>query len=185
MAIRDIITVPNPILKKVSEPVDEVNDEIREILDDMLDTMYAAPGIGLAAIQIGVPLRMLVIDISSVGNQDNKKKEPQFFINPEIIDPSDNISSFEEGCLSVPGIWEEIERPDKCVVKFLNRDGTKETKKCEGLLATVIQHEMDHLEGIVFVDHLSRVKRDLSIKKSVKFQKNPIKENRLSRYNEQ
>lgn len=185
MAIREIIKVPNPILKKVSEPVAEVNDEIRGILDDMLETMYAAPGIGLAAIQIGVPLRMLVIDISSVSKQDHKKKDPQFFINPEIINPSNNLSSFEEGCLSVPGIWEEIERPDKCVVKFLNRDGIEETKHCEGLLATVIQHEMDHLEGIVFVDHLSRLKRDLSIKKSVKFQKSPTKENRLSRYNDQ
>ena len=151
----------------------------------MLETMYAAPGIGLAAIQIGVPLRMLVIDISSVSKQDHKKKDPQFFINPEIINPSNNLSSFEEGCLSVPGIWEEIERPDKCVVKFLNRDGIEETKHCEGLLATVIQHEMDHLEGIVFVDHLSRLKRDLSIKKSVKFQKSPTQENRLSRYNDQ
>ena len=128
---------------------------------------------------------MLVIDISSVGDQDNNEKDPQFFINPEIIDPSDDLSSFEEGCLSVPGIWEEIERPDQCIVKFVNRDGQKKEKKCKGLLATVIQHEMDHLEGIVFVDHLSRLKRDLSIKKSIKFQKNPTKENRLSRYNEQ
>ena len=185
MAIREIIKVPNPILKKVSKPVDVVDDEIRKVLDDMLDTMYDAPGIGLAAIQIGIPLRMLVIDISSVGDQDNNEKDPQFFINPEIIDPSDDLSSFEEGCLSVPGIWEEIERPDQCIVKFVNRDGQKEEKKCKGLLATVIQHEMDHLEGIVFVDHLSRLKRDLSIKKSIKFQKNPTNENRLSRYNEQ
>ena len=171
MAIREIIKVPNPILKKVSKPVDVVDDEIRKVLDDMLDTMYDAPGIGLAAIQIGIPLRMLVIDISSVGDQDNNEKDPQFFINPEIIDPSDDLSSFEEGCLSVPGIWEEIERPDQCIVKFVNRDGQKKKKKCKGLLATVIQHEMDHLEGIVFVDHLSRLKRDLSIKKSIKFQK--------------
>ena len=151
MAIREIIKVPNPILKKVSKPVDVVDDEIRKVLDDMLDTMYDAPGIGLAAIQIGIPLRMLVIDISSVGDEDNNEKDPQFFINPEIIDPSDDLSSFEEGCLSVPGIWEEIERPDQCIVKFVNRDGQKEEKKCKGLLATVIQHEMDHLEGIVFV----------------------------------
>ena len=122
MAIREIIKVPNPILKKVSKPVDVVDDEIRKVLDDMLDTMYDAPGIGLAAIQIGIPLRMLVIDISSVGDQDNNQKDPQFFINPEIIDPSDDLSSFEEGCLSVPGIWEEIERPDQCIVKFVNRD---------------------------------------------------------------
>ena len=173
MAIREIIKVPNPILKKVSKPVDEVDDDIRKILDDMLDTMYDAPGIGLAAIQIGIPLRMLVIDISSIGDQDNNEKNPQFFINPEILDPSNNLSSFEEGCLSVPGIWEEIERPDQCTVKFINRNGQKEEKKCKGLLATVIQHEMDHLKGIVFVDHLSRLKRDISIKKSIKFQKNP------------
>ena len=134
MAIREIIKVPNPILKKVSKPVDVVDDEIRGILDDMLDTMYDAPGIGLAAIQIGIPLRMLVIDISSVGEKDNNEKDPQFFINPEIIAPSNNLSSFEEGCLSVPGIWEEIERPDECIVKFLNRDGEKEEKKCEGLI---------------------------------------------------
>ena len=132
MAIREIIKVPNPILKKVSKPVDVVDDEIRKVLDDMLDTMYDAPGIGLAAIQIGIPLRMLVIDISSVGDQDNNEKDPQFFINPEIIDPSDDLSSFEEGCLSVPGIWEEIERPDQCIVKFVNRDGQKEEKKCKG-----------------------------------------------------
>ena len=180
MAIKEIIKVPNPILKKISKPVKEVNDEIRSILDDMLDTMYDAPGIGLAAIQIGIPLRMLVIDISK-----EEKKDPLFLINPEIVEPSKDLSSFEEGCLSVPGIWEEIERPDKCKVKFLNRKGKKQEKKCNGLLATVIQHEMDHLEGIVFVDHLSRLKKDLSIKKSIKFQKNPVKEDRLSRYNEQ
>ena len=149
MAIREIIKVPNPILKKVSKPVDVVDDEVRKLLDDMLDTMYDAPGIGLAAIQIGIPLRMLVIDISSVGDQENNEKDPQFFINPEIVGPSDNLSSFEEGCLSVPGIWEEIERPDQCIVKFVNRNGQKEEKNCKGLLATVIQHEMDHLEGIV------------------------------------
>ena len=180
MAIKEIIKVPNPILKKISEPVKEVNDEIRSILDDMLDTMYDAPGIGLAAIQIGIPLRMLVIDISK-----EEKKDPLFFINPEIVKPSKDLSSFEEGCLSVPGIWEEIERPDKCKVKFLNRKGKKQEKECNGLLATVIQHEMDHLGGIVFVDHLSRLKKDLSIKKSIKFQKNPVKEDRLSHYNEQ
>ena len=185
MAIKKILTAPDPFLKQVSTPVKEVTKDIQLLMDDMLDTMYDAPGIGLAAIQIGIPLRMLVIDISSVGEKENNEKNPQFFINPEIIAPSNNLSSFEEGCLSVPGIWEEIERPDECIVKFLNRNGEKEEKKCEGLMATVIQHEMDHLEGIVFVDHLSRLRRDLSIKKSVKFQKNPTKENRLSRYDEQ
>ncbi len=180
MAIKEIIKVPSRLLKKISKPVKEVNDEIRSILDDMLDTMYDAPGIGLAAIQIGIPLRMLVIDISK-----EEQKDPLFFINPEIFKPSKNLSSFEEGCLSVPGVWEEIERPDQCKVKFLDRKGKKQEKEFNGLLATVIQHEMDHLEGIVFVDHLSRLKKDLSIKKSIKFQKNPVKEDRLSHYNEQ
>ena len=146
MAIREIIKVPNPILKKVSKPVDQVDDEIRGILDDMLDTMYDAPGIGLAAIQIGIPLRMLVIDISSVAEKENNEKNPQFFINPEIISPSNNLSSFEEGCLSVPGIWEEIERPDECIVKFLNRNGEKEEK---------IVKDLDDI--IEFVDQLDDV----------------------------
>ena len=185
MTVKKILTEPDPFLRQKSKPVEKVDNDLRLLMDDMLDTMYNAQGIGLAAIQIGIPLRMLVIDISSIGDQDNNEKNPQFFINPEILDPSNNLSSFEEGCLSVPGIWEEIERPDECIVKFVNRNGQKEEKECEGLLATVIQHEMDHLEGIVFVDHLSRLKRDLSIKKSIKFQKNPTKENRLSRYNEQ
>ena len=176
MAIKEIITIPNSILKKISSSVEVVDDKIRSTLGDMLETMYAAPGIGLAAIQIGIPKRMIVIDVSK------ERNEPHCFINPEIMKPSKTIASFEEGCLSVPGVWEEIERPDKCSVKYLNRDGKECEKKYSGLMATVIQHEVDHLEGIVFVDHLSRLKKDRSIKKSIKFQKNPVKEDRLAKY---
>ena len=164
MAIREIITVPNPLLKKVSETVDNINDEVLAILEDMLETMYAAPGIGLAAIQIGVPKRMLVVDIS----RDEENRDPYFFINPEIIDPTENLISFEEGCLSVPGVWEEIERPDECTVRFMDVEGIEKSMRCSGMLATVIQHEMDHLNGIVFVDYLSRLKKDRAIKKSIK-----------------
>ena len=119
MAIREIITVPNPLLKTISKSVDKIDDKILGILDDMLETMYAAPGIGLAAIQIGIPKRMLVIDIS----KDDENKDPHFFINPEILNPAENLSTFEEGCLSVPGVWEEIERPDECNVRFLDTNG--------------------------------------------------------------
>ena len=132
----------------------------------MLETMYAAPGIGLAAIQIGIPKRMLVIDIS----KDDENKDPHFFINPEILNPTENLSTFEEGCLSVPGVWEEIERPDECNVRFLDINGLEKNIRYSGMMATVIQHEMDHLNGIVFVDYLSRLKKDRAIKKSIKSQ---------------
>ena len=164
MAIREIITVPDPLLKTVSKEVDNIDDEILNILDDMLETMYAAPGIGLAAIQIGIPKRMLVIDIS----RDEENKDPHIFINPEILDPAENLSTFEEGCLSVPGVWEEIERPDECNVRFLDVNGSENNIRYSGMMATVIQHEMDHLNGIVFVDYLSRLKKDRAIKKSIK-----------------
>ena len=137
----------------MSKPVGEVNDEIRGILDDMLETMYAAPGIGLAAIQIGIPLRMLVIDISSVSKQDNNKKDPQFFINPIIIDPSDNLSSFEEGCLSFPDEIINVHRPDKIVVKYEDEDKKDHKIKLSGMAARIFLHEFDHLQGIVFTDH--------------------------------
>ena len=165
MAIREIIKVPNPILKKVSKPVDQVDDEIRGILDDMLDTMYDAPGIGLAAIQIGIPLRMLVIDISSIGEKENNEKNPQFFINPEIIAPSNNLSSFEEGCLSVPGFNETISRPDKIDLIYQDLKGNIHHEQPEGLLTVCIQHEMDHLEGKLMVDYISPIKRDRIRKK--------------------
>ena len=166
MAIREIITVPNPLLKTISKSVDKIDDKILGILDDMLETMYAAPGIGLAAIQIGIPKRMLVIDIS----KDDENKDPHFFINPEILNPAENLSTFEEGCLSVPGVWEEIERPDECTVRFLDINGLEKNIRYSGMMATVKQHEMDHLNGIVFVDYLSRLKKDRAIKKSIKSQ---------------
>lgn len=164
MAIKEIITVPNPLLKTVSKPVDAINSKILGILNDMLETMYAAPGIGLAAIQIGIPKRLLVIDIG----RDNENRDPHFFINPEILDPAEELSSFEEGCLSVPGVWEEIERPNECNVRFLDIKGDEKNIRYSGMMATVIQHEMDHLNGIVFVDYLSRLKKDRAIKKSIK-----------------
>ena len=164
MAIKEIITVPNPLLKTVSKPVDAIDSKILSILNDMLETMYAAPGIGLAAIQIGIPKRLLVIDIG----RDNENRDPHFFINPEILDPAEELSSFEEGCLSVPGVWEEIERPNECNVRFLDINGDEKNIRYSGMMASVIQHEMDHLNGIVLVDYLSRLKKDRAIKKSIK-----------------
>ena len=164
MAIKEIITVPNPLLKTVSKPVDAIDSKILGILNDMLETMYAAPGIGLAAIQIGIPKRLLVIDIG----RDIENRDPHFFINPEMLDPAEELGSFEEGCLSVPGVWEEIERPNECNVRFLDINGDEKNIRYSGMMATVIQHEMDHLNGIVFVDYLSRLKKDRAIKKSIK-----------------
>ncbi len=168
MSIRKIITEPDPILRKISEPVKEVDDSIRSLMDDMLETMYNAPGIGLAAIQIGVPKRIIVLDIS----RDVEKKEPMYFVNPEIILKSKNDSSYEEGCLSVPGQFAEINRPDKCHIRYLDYNGKKRELKAEGLLATCIQHEMDHLEGILFIDYLSKIKKTMIVKKLSKQKKN-------------
>ena len=164
MSQRNIVIEPDPILRKKSNILEKVDDELRILLDDMLETMYAAPGIGLAAIQVGIPKRILVIDIA----RDDEARNPLYFINPEIIDPTETLNSFEEGCLSVPGVWEEIERPDECTVKYLDKNGVEQSVRCKGMLATVIQHEMDHLNGVVFVDHLSKLKRDRAIKKSIK-----------------
>ena len=164
MALREILTEPNKILREKSLKVEQVDKDLQTLMDDMLETMYAAPGIGLAAIQVGVPKRILVIDIA----RDDEARNPLSFINPEIIDPTESLNSFEEGCLSVPGVFEEIERPDECTVKYLDKDGVEQSVRCKGMLATVIQHEMDHLNGVVFVDHLSKLKRDRAIKKSIK-----------------
>ena len=151
---RKILTEPDPFLRK-SLPVKQVDDEIRSLMDDMLETMYAAPGIGLAAVQIGVPKRVIVIDLS----KDNKKKEPMYFVNPEIITKSNDDASYEEGCLSVPNQFAEVSRPDNCKVKYLDYDGSEKVLEAKGLLATCIQHEMDHLEGILFIDYLSKLKK--------------------------
>ena len=167
MAIRKILTEPDPFLRQKSKIVEEVNDEIRSLMDDMVDTMYDAPGIGLAAIQIGIPKRVIVIDLS----KDDQKKNPLYFVNPEIIIKSKNDASYEEGCLSVPNQFAEISRPDTCKVNYLDYEGNKKTLEAEGLLATCIQHEMDHLEGILFIDYLSKLKKSMIVKKLSKQKK--------------
>ena len=161
MAVKTIITEPNKILRQVSKPVETVNETEQKLMDDMLDTMYAAKGIGLAAIQIGIPKRIIVMDISK--NED--KNEPMYFVNPIIKNKNIQKSIYEEGCLSVPGQFAEIERPSKCEVEYLDYHGQKKILKAEGLLATCIQHEMDHLEGILFIDYLSKLKKSMIIKK--------------------
>jgi len=158
---------PDPILRQKSQPVDKVDDLTRKLMDDMLETMYLAPGIGLAAIQIGVPKRIIVLDIS----KDPEKKEPMYFINPVIVSTSKNNITYEEGCLSVPGQFAEIDRPDRCHVKYLDYNGNYKELKSEGLLATCIQHEIDHLEGILFIDYLSNLKKSIIIKKLSKQKK--------------
>ena len=166
MTIKKILTEPDPFLRQKSSEVDKVTDETRKLMDDMLETMYDAPGIGLAAIQIGVPKRVIVIDLSR-----DEKKNPLYFVNPKIIKKSDTDSTYEEGCLSVPGQFAEVDRPDKCHVSFLDYNGKKQELKAEGLLATCIQHEMDHLEGILFIDYLSKLKKNLIVKKLSKQKK--------------
>ena len=155
MAIRDILTVPDPRLKEVSQPVDRVDDELRALMDDMLDSMYAADGIGLAAIQIGVPKRVIVMDLAGSGEEP----QPRYFVNPVLSDPSDTLRPYEEGCLSVPAVFDEVERPDRVRVQYLDYDGNERDEIAEGMFAVCIQHEMDHLEGILFSDYLSRLKR--------------------------
>ena len=166
MTIKKILTEPDPFLRQKSSEVDQVTDETRKLMDDMLETMYDAPGIGLAAIQIGVPKRVIVIDLSR-----DEKKSPLYFVNPKIIKKSDTDSTYEEGCLSVPGQFAEVDRPDKCHISFLDYNGKKQELKAEGLLATCIQHEMDHLEGILFIDYLSKLKKNLIVKKLSKQKK--------------
>jgi len=167
MTIRKILTEPDPFLRQKSEPVIEVNDEVRTLMDDMLETMYDAPGIGLAAIQVGVPKRIIVIDLS----KEKEKKNPLYFVNPELITKSKKDASYEEGCLSVPNQFAEISRPDSCKVKYLDYNGSEKILEAQGLLATCIQHEMDHLEGILFIDYLSKLKKSMIIKKLSKQKK--------------
>jgi peptide deformylase len=161
MTVKTILTEPNKLLRQVSEPVESVGDSEKQLMDDMLDTMYAANGIGLAAIQIGVPKRIIVMDIS----KEDKKKEPRYFVNPVIIKKDSLEATYEEGCLSVPNQFAEINRPSKCEVEYLNYNGEKKILNAEGILATCIQHEMDHLEGILFIDYLSKLKKSMIIKK--------------------
>jgi peptide deformylase len=167
MAIRPILTAPDPRLREKSRPVEEVDDGVRALMDDMLETMRKAPGIGLAAIQVGVPLRIVVMDLAGEGEEP----QPRFFVNPVISEPSPELCVYEEGCLSVPEFFEEVERPARCRVDYLDYDGKPQTLEAEGLLATCIQHEMDHLEGVLFIDHLSRLKRERILRKIRKDQR--------------
>jgi peptide deformylase len=162
MAIRPILTVADaaPFLKQKSEPVERVDDALRALMDDMLETMYEAPGIGLAAVQVGVPKRVIVMDIS----REEDGREPRFFVNPEILWASEEILPYEEGCLSVPEIYDEVERPARVKLRYLNYHGETVEEDAEGLYAVCIQHEMDHLEGVLFIDHLSRLKRERAVK---------------------
>ena len=167
MSQRKIVIEPDPILRKESEILEKVDDELRGLLDDMLATMYSAPGIGLAAVQVGILKRAIVIDIS----KDKEKKNPFFLVNPEIISKSKNTSTYEEGCLSLPGYFAEVERPAECLVKYIDYFGKKKEIKVTGLLSTCIQHEIDHLNGVLFIDYLSKLKRDMIVKKLVKQKK--------------
>ncbi len=182
MAILPILEVPDPRLKTVSEPVDEITGETRTLIADMFETMYDAPGIGLAAIQVGVPQRILVIDLQEPAEHDHEHgercdhdhepvKDPHVFINPEILEPSETLRTYEEGCLSVPEQFADVERPDSCTARWLDEKGVQHEERLEGLLATCLQHEMDHLEGILFIDHLSRLKRQMVLKKLDKMRK--------------
>ena len=167
MAIKNILTEPNKILRQVSKVVEKVGNEERQLMDDMLDTMYDANGIGLAAIQIGIPKRIIVMDIGK-----DEKKEPRYFVNPVIVNKDKIKNTHEEGCLSVPDQFAEIDRPSKCEVEYLDYNGKKQLLKADGLLATCIQHEMDHLEGILFIDYLSKLKKSMIIKKLSKLKSN-------------
>ena len=170
MTVKTIITEPNKLLRQISKPVENVGREEQKLMDDMLETMYAAPGIGLAAIQIGIPKRIIVMDIS----RDEDKKEPRYFVNPIIKNKNNETSKYEEGCLSVPDQFAEIERPNECEVEYLDYNGKKQLLKADGLLATCIQHEMDHLEGVLFIDYLSKLKKSMIIKKLSKIKSNRI-----------
>jgi peptide deformylase len=180
MAIREILEVPDPRLKTVSSPVDAFDDDLRTLVADMFETMYAANGIGLAAIQVGVPKRLLVIDLQPEDpdaepepcdhdghhhHHQPTKKEPRVFVNPEILDPAEDLATYQEGGLSVPDIYADVDRPARCRVRWQDLDGNPHEEVMEGLAATCIQHEMDHLEGILFIDHLSRLKRQMALKK--------------------
>ncbi len=165
MAVREILTVPNPLLKEVSLPVEAVDDDLRALMDDMLETMYEADGIGLAAIQIGVPKRVIVMDLSET------RDEPRYFVNPVITPLTEDLKPYQEGCLSVPDVYDDVERPARCKVEYLDYDGEAREEIAEDLFAVCIQHEMDHLEGVVFIDYLSRLKRERAVKKVQKLMK--------------
>ncbi|HYW15995.1 MAG TPA: peptide deformylase [Allosphingosinicella sp.] len=172
MAIRPIIEAPDPLLRQVSSPVEEITPEIQTLIDDMFETMYAAPGIGLAAIQVGVPKRILVMDLQDPVEEGGETvRNPMVFINPEILKSSETPRPYNEGCLSVPDQYAEVDRPDAVRARWLDRDGKVHEEEIEGMLATCLQHEMDHLEGVLFIDYLSRLKRDMILRKLAKQKK--------------
>jgi len=164
MALLDIVTIPDPVLRKISEPVDGMNEDVTKLLDNMLETMYDAPGIGLAAIQVGVPLRAITIDVS----REEDKREPLFLVNPEIVWRSDEPNIHEEGCLSIPEYFAEVERPKLVKITYRDYEGKEQEMEADGLLATCIQHEIDHLDGVLFIDHISKLKRDMVIRRFTK-----------------
>ena len=167
MAVRDILTVPDPRLKQVSKPVEKVDDALRDLMDDMLESMYAADGIGLAAIQIGEPVRVIVMDL----DWGKGERKPRYFVNPEILDASESKLPYEEGCLSLPEHYAEVVRPEAVKIRYLDRENEIRTIEADDILATCIQHEIDHLDGVLFVDHISSLKRNMIIKKLQKFKK--------------
>jgi peptide deformylase len=169
MSILPIYETPDPVLRQISSPVEEITPELQTLIDDMFETMYAAPGIGLAAIQVGVPKRLLVIDLQEPEEEDGDPvRDPRVFINPEILETSETTVPYQEGCLSVPEMYAEVLRPDRIRARWLDRDGTVHEEWIDGLLATCLQHEIDHLNGVLFIDHLSRLKRDMIMKKLAK-----------------
>jgi peptide deformylase len=168
MAIREIIILPDKQLRLVSKPVEKVTAEVRKLADDMFETMYAAPGIGLAAVQVAQPIRLITMDLAKKEDDGESKPRPRVFINPEIVSSSEELSSYEEGCLSIPEYYEAVERPARVRVRFTDLDGKLHEEHADGLYATCIQHEIDHLNGVLFVDYLSKLKRDRVLKKFVK-----------------
>ena len=170
MALREIIILPDKRLRLVSEPVKTVDAGVRALVDDMFETMYEAPGVGLAAIQIGVPTRIVTADTA----KKDEEKRPQVFLNPEVVWSSEDKASYEEGCLSIPEYYEEVERPTQVKVRYMDIDGKSQEIEANGLLATVLQHEIDHLNGVLFIDHISKLKRDRVIKKFAKAAKREV-----------
>ena len=171
MALMDIITIPDPILRQISKPIERVDDDLNRLIDDMFETMYDAPGIGLAGIQVGVDRRLLVIDPT---RSDEDEPNPIAMINPEILTLSEEMSTYDEGCLSIPEVFAEVERPAEVRVRYTDRQGKTQELSCDGMMATVVQHEIDHLDGKLFIDFLSRLRRDRIVKKFVKASRNPV-----------
>lgn len=167
MSIKPLIILPDPVLRQVSKPIEAIDSGVKKLAQEMFETMYDAPGIGLAAIQIGVPLRMLVIDLA----KEDEPKQPQIFVNPEVVERSDERSVYEEGCLSIPDYYAEVERPASVRVRYVDGNGQEQELQADGLLATCLQHEIDHLDGVLFIDHISKLKRDMVVRKFRKLAK--------------